>query len=135
MSTATSRGPVLRENADRAIGFALDHPHRFPLVFAERFVEQELGEHRDARQRVVQLVRDTCDELAECRELLRLVHRLRERAFALAATAFRGRELGVAESGRDLARQVFEETPLVFTEAVGRLEPQDEDAVQRGISG
>ena len=80
-------------------------------------------------------MRDARDELAECSELLRLVHGLRERALAFAATALGGRELGVAERGRDLGRQVLEETPFVFTEAMGRLEPQHEDAVQRGVSG
>ena len=72
------RLPLARErqqvadDARGALGFAEDDVDAAPRRVVERLLGQPLGPAQDRRQRVVQLVRDAGDRLAERRHLFRL---------------------------------------------------------------
>ena len=51
-------------DTDRAVGFALDKAHRFPLLIGERLFEQELCKRRNASKRVVEFVRHAGHQFA-----------------------------------------------------------------------
>ena len=59
----------IANHPNRPIGFALDQTHRLELLTLQIVLEEELREGRDAGERIVQLVRDAGDELADGGEL------------------------------------------------------------------
>ena len=85
-----------RARAARLLG---DDAQRLALFGAPLVDEQILGEEQDRGQRIVQLVRDAGDQLAERGELLRLAERLLGRAQ-------RGHVFDVAVEVLDRARVV-----------------------------
>ena len=67
--------------ADRPIGFALDQAHRLELLTLEVVFEEQLGEGGDAGERIIELVRDASDELADSGQLFRASEMVRDLAF------------------------------------------------------
>jgi len=57
--------------ADRPVSFALDQAHRLELLTLEVVLEEQLGEGRDARERIIELVGDAGDELTDGGQLFR----------------------------------------------------------------
>ena len=57
-------------HADCTIRLALDEAHRFQLFPLQLVLEQQLGEGGDSSERIVELVRNARDELADGGELL-----------------------------------------------------------------
>jgi len=60
----------IADHADRTIGLALDEAHRFELLTLQLVLEQQLREGGDSGKRIVELVCNTGNELADGGELL-----------------------------------------------------------------
>src|SRR4051812_35744058 len=52
------------DDANSSISFTLDETHRLELLALKSVLQQELRERRDACKRVIELVRDTRDQLS-----------------------------------------------------------------------
>src|SRR2546423_682848 len=59
----------ISNHADRPIRLALDQAHRLELLALQSVLEQQLGESRNSRERIVQLVGDAGNQLANCSKL------------------------------------------------------------------